>query len=138
MAMSQELSDTLETDQLEHMVKMLSAYVRARSEATDAKRTQDMIGDLLKGYLERHPDEVIWDGETGIEACMKERTLPGKQYDLISLAKKDALLFQRLLEMGCLQVNAAAVKVQGAQVGGVEAYAFPQGKSKALSVEVKK
>lgn len=138
MAMSQELSDTLEAEQLSHMVNLLPGYLEARSEEAEAKKRKDLIGGMLKSYLERHPEEVIWDGEAGIEASLKERSLPGKEYDLISLAKKDELLFRRLLETGCLQVNAAAVKVQGAQVGGVEAYAFPQGKTKALSVEVKK
>ena len=106
------------------LVSLLKPYAEARQAKTDAETVMKGISDRLKAWLDQHPGEELVDGEHGLRATLKERrgTAP---YDLTSIAKQDQVLFQRLLDMGCLQVNAVAVKAQKEQVGGVEKYAFP-------------
>ena len=129
-----ELSDELAEGYLENL---LPSYAANRHAEYEARKAKDGIASLLRQWLEAHPEQVLYNGEAGIEASLRPRKLPGRLYDLTTLAKQDPALFERLLEMGCLQVNDAIVKEQGAQVGGVERYAFPQGETKALVVEVK-
>jgi hypothetical protein len=124
--------------QLGHLVALLPAYTRARSEKASAEKDVERIGGLFKDWLGEHPGEVIWDGESGIEASLKTRRVSGRTYDLLTLWDQNRALFERLLKTGCLKVDESAVKNAGPNVGGVEQYAFPQGETTYLDVRVVK
>lgn len=115
---------------------LLHQYVEAREDESIAAERKGRLGELIKHYLETHPDEVAWDGERKIEGRLQQRT--NTVYDLVSLKRNDPALYQRLEELGCLTVNAAAAKAQKAQLGGLDRYAMPGVGSTALQVEVKK
>ena len=114
----------------------LVEYVRARDLEASAKRAKDEIASPIKSWLEQNPGEVLVDGEHGITAELQHRaTAP--VYDLITIYETDPVLFERLIKTGCLQVNGAAVKAQGAQVAGVDRFASPGGVSTALTVKTR-
>ena len=117
-------------------VGMLAAYVDARLRVKNETFTQDKLGQLIKHYLETH-EEVLYDGEHEIEARLQERGA-APVYDLVSIQDKDPVLFGRLMQLGCLTVNAAAVKAQGQQLLGIERYAGPGKGTTALIVQEKR
>lgn len=92
----------------------LPEYVRARDTAIAYGRERDDIGAPIKSWLEQNQGEVLVDGEHGITADLQPRHT--STYDLIGIYKADQATFMRLLELGCLQVNAAALKAQKGQV----------------------
>ena len=136
MEASRELADSVEMTR-ENAAGLLPAYVKARDESTSAKKHQDRLGDLIKHFLEQHPEEVLWDGENEIEATLQTRSLPGREYDLATMWEKDRIIFERLVLHGCLKVDEVAVKRAGQNVGGVDRYAYPQRSTTALKVERK-
>lgn len=109
-------------------------YCRARDAEAQAKNEKEALGKSFKEWLDENPGDVLHDGEHGLQALLQERR-GTPVYDLITIAEKDPILFDRLLKTGCLQVNAAAVKVQGVQVAGVEKYAGPAPVTTALQVK---
>lgn len=131
---AEALKEPLDIDTHRKLVEWLPLYVRARDAEQQAKSEKEGMGKAFKDYLEAHPDDTLYDGETGLQAVLQERH-GTPAYDLVTLHENDPLLFGRLLKTGCLQVNAAAVKAQGAQVGGVEKYAFPAPITTALQVK---
>lgn len=116
------------------LIDMLPRYVEQREIKANAERFLDPLGKEIKKWLEGHPDDVLVDGERGITASLQERR-GTPAYDLLSLHEKEPVLFERLLMTGCLKVDAAAVKVQGVQVSGVEKYASPTPVTTALLVK---
>ena len=118
------------------LLGLLRAYVGLRAERDAAAKGMDALSKQIKPYLEAHPGEVLFDGESRIEASLQERS-GGVTYDLISIHKADPILFQRLFDTGCLTVDAAVVKAQHDQVGGLEKYAMPKRGSVALMVDQK-
>ncbi len=121
----------------ETLTGMLAPFCRDRAMRDSYGKQVEMIGKLLKGYLEKHEGETIYDGEREIEAKLQNRR-SGRDYDLLSLWEKDRVLFERMLLQGCLKVDDAAVKKAGQQVGGAEKYAFPNRMTTALVVTDKK
>ena len=133
------MTDAIET--VEHIsqqmaVNMLAPYLEARSERDHYAKTVERFGALLKDYLEREGG-VVYDGERGIEASLQTRN-GTPVYDLVAIREHDPVLFQRLIDLGCLAVNAAAVKAQGQQLVGIERYAGPGKGSVALIVSEKR
>ena len=122
----------------EMVAYMLAPYVEARIERDAYGKTVERFGALIKDFLERN-EGVVWsetrDGV--IEASLQERR-GTPVYDLDSIRKSDPVLFERLLDLGCLQVNTAAVKAQGQQLLGIERYAGPGKGSVALIVQEKR
>lgn len=135
MAMSRELADSIDIDTRRHLVGLLAPYVEAQIEESGAKKRKEIIGKAVKEWLEEHDGEELADLEHGLVATLKERGMPGREYDLVSIAKNDPSLFQRLLDLGCLEVSDAKVKVQGQQLAGVERYAFPKRVTRYLDVK---
>ena len=119
----QEILDEAESNEpnrayLEEQVKNL---YDVRDTINTLKKTEEHLSQLLRLYLEKHPDEKLIDGEHGIVAFLQSRNGPAP-YDLVRIYKEEPHLFDRLQELGCLTVNAAAVKAQGANLAGVDAY----------------
>ena len=118
------------------LVSLLRAYVEARAERDNYNKRVEALAKMMKEFLVSHPGEVLYDGEHKIEARLQERS-GGVTYDLISIHKADPILFQRLFDTGCLTVDAAVVKAQKDQIGGLAKYEMPKRGTTALIVERK-
>lgn len=116
------------------LTALLATYVAARAERGAADDLLKTLGDRFKAWLDAHPEDELVDGERGLRAFLQPRR-GTPVYDLVAIQERDPVLFERLLKLGCLSVNAAAVKAQGAQVAGVEKYASPTPSSPALQVK---
>ena len=133
----QEILDEAEANEpnrayLEEQVKNL---YNLRDSIKQLSKQEEILSGLLRLYLEKHPDERLHDGEHGIVAYLQSRSGPAP-YDLLRIYFEDFALFLRLQELGCLTVNAAAVKAQGANLAGVDAFkGFP---SQTYALLVKK
>jgi hypothetical protein len=131
---AEALKESVDIDTRQKLVSWIVKYARARDAEQQAKTEKEGMGKAFKDFLEEHPDDFLYDGETGLQAVLQERR-GTPSYDLVTLHEQDPLLFQRLLKLGCLQVNHTAVKAQGAQVGGIEKFAFPAPITTALQVK---
>jgi hypothetical protein len=133
--LGQELAESLEPSRegLEEQLKMLFDIREAINLFDKQKKP---IEDLLKFYLERHPDEKLRDGEHGITAWLQERA-DGKARpcDLWALYEGNRPLFEQLLKTNSLQIHEAGLKAAGALVGGIEKYLGPKGRTFALQVK---
>ena len=126
--------DAVERGQL---LRMLRAYIECRHvRDLEAKRLETM-GGHLKDFLNKHPEETLWDGENEIKARLQERK-GANIYDLLSLREKDPVLFKRALGLGCVSLDPKAVKLHEEQLVGIERYAGPGKGTVALQVERKK
>lgn len=122
---------TASRDDLENMLHL---YTAARSRRDRAEGDMAAMAKLLKPWLEINVGEELLDAERGLHAYLQPRRGP-KPYDLVAIRRQDLQLFERLLDTGCLFVNAKAVKAQGAQVAGINKYAGLEPISYALMVE---
>ena len=140
MAIEELSNESIESVELsrEMVAGLLRPYIEAREQEASYGKQKSRLGELIKNYIETHDGEVVWDGENLIEAVLKERRIPGRDYDLVTMWERDRAMFERLVLTGCLKVDEAAVKRAGQNVGGVGMYAFPEKKTQALNVEVKK
>ena len=138
--MTNPLSDTLaELEQEEAadratLIDMLSIYIEARDKRDGAGKDVSRLAGYIRQYLDLHPGEELWDAERNIVAFLQPRKVPGRRYDVSAIIANNPRLWQQLIEHGCLELNEAAIKAAGPNVGGVEKYAYPQGMSTALMV----
>ena len=116
------------------LIGLLRVYVDYRRREAEAGEVKDQVGGQLKRWLEAHPGEVLWDGETRLEGRLQQRA-GTITYDLLGIEEFDPPLFNRLLRLGCLRVDAGAVKVQAEQLAGIQRYALPGKGTVALLVE---
>ena len=117
----------------EQLVPLLRAYCEARTQREVYGKQTEQLGALIKAYLQSHPGEVLWDGETRMEARLQMRA--GVIYDLVSIRAKNPVLFDRLADLGCLTVDSQVLKAQLDQLPGVEDYRMPGRATQALMVE---
>lgn len=113
---------------------MLDDYAGFREAKTECEKRMGQMSPLMKKWLDEHPDEELVDGEHGWRGYLQPRR-GATPYDLVAIRKQDPLLFERLLDLGCLVVNGAAVVAQGAQVAGIKKYAGPRPVTYSLQVE---
>ena len=129
---------TTDGEALDHgqLVGLLRAALEARAQRDHYARQFDNIARLFKGYLEAHPDEVLFDGESKIEARLQRREKPAN-YDTASMPWA---LIQALHEARLLSVSDACVKAITDQRLQDEARRFrqPGGETLALLIEEKK
>lgn len=100
------------------------------------RKTENFIAGLVEMimlWMNANPGESLVDGERGYKGYLQPRQ-GATPYDLVALREQDPLLFQRLLNLGCLTVNAKAVAAQGVQVAGVSKYAGPRPVTYSLQV----
>ena len=116
------------------LLAMLPLYVDLRERETSAKEEKERIGKPIRKYLEEHPGETLYDGESDIEGRLQRRS-SAPQYDLLSLFEREPELFKRLLHSGCLRADHGLIVKQGAQLGGIARYAFPHGETFVLDVK---
>lgn len=134
---SAAIEQEIEADEAS-LVGMLADYCSARATEADGKFVKEKLGALFKNFLERHPDQVLFDGEHEITARLQSRALPGRGCDLNAVYDGARPLFEQLLRNGCLKVDMTAIKTAGALVGGIEHYLAPAGTTTALIVEEKR
>ena len=116
------------------LIGLLRVYVDYRRREAEAGEGKDQVGGQLKRWLEAHPGEVLWDGETRLEGRLQARA-GTPTYDLLGIREHDDSLFQRLLALGCVSIESKAVKLHAEQLAGVQRYAMPGKGSVALIVE---
>jgi hypothetical protein len=113
---------------------MLDDYAGCREAKAECENRMGQMSPMFKKWLDENPDEDLHDGEHGWRGYLQERR-GATPYDLVAIRKNDPLLFQRLLDTGCLMVNAKAVIAQGAQVAGISKYAGPRPVTYSLQVD---
>ena len=57
-----------------HAVAVLASYFDLGKEESQIKRQRGIISGLIKGYLNDHPDETLYDGERRIEGRLQSRS----------------------------------------------------------------
>ena len=115
------------------MEALLKPYVAIREQKQPLETALDAWGKRLKAWLQAHPGEQLIDGEHNIVAELQTRR-GTPQYDLITLAERDPVLFERLLKTGCLRVDHKSVQAQQGQVGGTSIYIASLPETEALQV----
>lgn len=90
----------------QRIVGLLQVYDDARSTESTAKKAKDEAGKQIKDWLGKHPDEALYDGETGIEARLQERR-GSDRYDVHRIPWK---LVKRLWEANALNVDLDVLK----------------------------
>lgn len=126
--------DSFPPDEQGELEALLVEFASTRSMKSGLETYLDGMTRRLKAWLDAHPGEELVDGEHGLRAYLQPRR-GQRPYDLLSLRLADPVLFERLLDLGCLTVNPAAVKAQGAQVGGINRFAGPEPVSYSLQVK---
>jgi len=118
---------------LQDVVGLLRPYVEARDQETSSGKQRARLGELLKHYLERHPGEVVYDGESGLEASLQERQ-GAAVYEMDRMPEDLVLLLHR---HGALKVDGIVLKaLAGHQVAEqAKAYARPGAATVALNVK---
>lgn len=99
-------------------VGLLAAIHAARKDKAKADAEDKKLSPLVKGFLERHPEEVIWDGERHLEGRL-EQAQGAYDLDTVSLAQKDPDLLLWAAGMGLLKIDGALWKLM--QDKGTEA-----------------
>jgi len=111
---------------------VMAAYVQARREAQNTKKTQDLFGERLKAYLETNGP--LYDGETGYEARLLERQGPAT-FDVEKMP--DALVLW-LARHGALNVDAKvalALKGRSSEADALYRLIMPGKPTTALDVK---
>ena len=93
------------------LVDLLRPYINERAERDNHGKQVERYAALLKNYLERHPGEEIFDGESGIVAKLLER----HSSDVFETERMDAKLIRDLHKVGALKVDPAVIKALGGQ-----------------------
>lgn len=107
------------------IVGLLKPYVEARKAEAYAKRDKDAAGEAIKDWLQRHPADSLYDGETGIDAQLKTRN-GTESYDIgrmpWALVKKlwaanalsmDVKMLRALAEKTTLYIDSQPWRVPG-------------------------
>lgn len=119
----------------EMVESLLRSYVSARFDASAMKKMQDRYGELIKAYLEKHPNDTLAD-EHGNTAKLQERH-GGDVYETDRMPDDLVLALHRA---GALSVNTALIKALGISeiADRVKPYKRPGLVTTALVVEEKR
>lgn len=118
--------------EFQEVFRLMRAYVKAREAEKVAGKERARLGELIKHYLQ--PGQIIYDGETGIEARLQTRQ--GREhYDVSAMP---AELVRALQAAGALQVDVDVIRaLQGKSSlpDEIRPWAIPGPTSTALIVE---
>lgn len=108
------------------LAEVLPEYLAARAERMAAEKRERKAADLLRSWLQASGERELIDGESGMGVRLQERQ-GSPAYDALAIREHDPALWQRLLDLGCVSVNHAAVKAQedAGQIAGLERYRMP-------------
>lgn len=88
------------------IIGMLPLYAGYRDTERRAKRDKELMGKTLKQYLEEHPEETLFDGETQLEARLQER----RGVKVLDASSIPSELLVWLGEHGCLLLDNTAFR----------------------------
>ncbi len=138
----QKVWDDMDGTLTEHVThraafEALLEWLELKEAAALTEKRVKALGDVIRAYFAETGERALVDGETGRGAQLQARK-SAAAYDLAWLRQKDQALFERLYELGCLQINVAAMRVQekAQQVTGVTPYEIPGAITEAL-IEVR-
>jgi hypothetical protein len=123
--------------QLIALLKGLYEIKRQRNDLDDAYKK---ASEPVRAWLDAHPGEQLYDGESRIVARLQDRT-GAPELDVISLYQKDPETILGLASFGCLKLDAKAWQaIQGKSISAENAkpYLMPGKASVALILDKEK
>ena len=116
------------------ILALLRPYVEAREQRDAYAGQVERLASLIKGYLDAHTGEEMYDGEAGIIAKLQERHA-SPTYEPASMPPE---LIDRLHKAGALGVSPALLRaLEGQEIADlVKPYARPGSVTRALTVVV--
>ena len=118
------------------LVGLLQRLVELRKARKKHSDDFDDMADLFKAYLQKHPGEVIWDGEHRIEARLGETRTP-ESYDVFNMPDD---LILRLKAKQALSVDLKIMRdLQGkdSDADAAKRWRMPGGVTQRLVIEEK-
>ena len=132
MTTDTELSPIVEE---RRVVGLLKPYADARHDEQIASRKKDDAGKVIKDWLLRHPDMSLFDGETGLEAVLKERR-GTESYDVTHMPRE---LVVKLWKANALKVDVTVLRALKASTLPVDCqqWKVPGGVTEYLDVQAR-
>ena len=135
-----------ETDEQEdftrqHLINILPSAYSAKRTAADTKSSYEDYQKIIKPWLEAHPGEQLYDGETEITAALGSRA-GTPTLDWRTLAEANPELALWALKMGLATFNnkafdALETSAQFAELVDLKGYLMPGGETRTLHITKK-